>query len=142
MRKTALALLCLSPFVLAPVRPVACQETPRITTREVGDHMNRRVTVCGGVFAVQTPPSNIARPTLVKLGGPYPNRIVTVVIGNSDRHEFPEPPEVAYANDDICVTGTLRTFDFGPAIPITGPEAVRPWDRDSGEPAWDPSGRR
>lgn len=139
MHNDAAALLVLTLSALVAAGPLHAQDVPRIRTTDVDDHMGEEVTVCGGVFDISVPPAPIARPTIVKLGGPYPNRIVNVVIAQEDRHEFPREPEVAYANDDVCVTGTLRTYDRGPSIVIRGPEAVEPWDRSSGQPVGGPS---
>ena len=66
-------------------------------------------TVCGLVAGATYAQSSPGRPTFINLGKPYPNHSLTVVIWGDNRKNFRVPPERAYMNQKVCVTGLIES---------------------------------
>jgi len=64
-------------------------------------------------------------PTFLNLGekGTSPNRF-TVVIWGEYRANFDPPPEQAYRNKTICVTGRIRLYRGVPEIQVKSPAEI------------------
>jgi len=62
-------------------------------------------TVCGVVASARYASQSSGQPTFLNLDEPYPRQVFTIVIWGSARASFPEPPEQAYSDKRICVTG-------------------------------------
>lgn len=102
------------------------QEAPRmVTADEARKHVGSVVTVCDSVASATYVSRSNGRPTFLNLGRAYPNQIFTVVIWGEVRDQFPEPPERAFRNRRICVTGRVTTYRGAPQIVVREPSAVR-----------------
>jgi hypothetical protein len=96
-----------------------------ITPAEARQHVGQVATVCGTVASATFAARSRGQPTFLNLERRYPNQIFTVVIWGSDRGKFDPPPEIAFANRRICVTGTISLFGDVPQIVVTSPVAIR-----------------
>jgi micrococcal nuclease len=93
-----------------------------IAAAEAAAHAGQRATVCGLVADSRW--LGPGRFTFLNLGRPYPDQDLTVVIRDGDRTAFPVPPEKAYREREICVTGRIEIYRGAPQIVVRGPEAI------------------
>ena len=116
----ALGWLLLSPAL------AAAHDTPRVVSAdEARRYVGSTVTVCNSVASATFASRSRGQPTFLNLARAYPNQVFTVVIWGEDRGRSPEPPERAYRNRRICVTGRITTYRGTPQIVVRGPEAVK-----------------
>ena len=118
MKKIVITLSC----IVLTAFSVSAQA--KITLEEVAQHMGDSVRVCGKVFGTRFLENSNGRPTLINVGGAYPNELLTVVIYGDDREKFTGKPEEIYSNKNICVTGRIVAFKGKSQIIITVPEQL------------------
>lgn len=96
---------------LLPVSAPA-QEAPADTLQptEAIEHVGEQAVVCGEVASATYAAGSDGRPTFLNLGRPYPNHVFTAVIWGEDRGDFEEPPEDAFAERRVCVSGEIETY--------------------------------
>ena len=94
-----------------------------IPVKDVAQHMNENVTVCGKVFGTKLLEGpNI---TFLDLGAAHPNQLLTVVIKSEDRSKFTGKPEEDYKDKNVCVTGTIIDFKGKPEIVLSDPANIK-----------------
>jgi endonuclease YncB( thermonuclease family) len=93
-----------------------------IAAAEAAAHAGEHATVCGLVADSRW--LGPGRLTFLNLGRPYPDQDFTVVIRDGDRTAFPVPPERAYREREICVTGRIEIYRGAPQIVVRRPEAI------------------
>ena len=102
-------------------------QAQRLEPADAAEHVGENVTVCGWVAHASFNATQEGSPTLmwlVSMGVPEPGAI-RVVIQGENRERFPQPPEVLYADDFICVSGDVRENDALPLhIEVADPAAV------------------
>lgn len=87
----------------------------------VGEERAVRGTVRGVLYALALPGS----PTFINIGEPFPSKDrVEVKILGKDRKNFPRPPEDAYVDKLIAVTGEITTEEDTPQVAVEGPSAI------------------
>ncbi len=69
-------------------------------------------------------------PTLLNMGGFYPNHLLTLVIYGENLPKFPEKPEVNFINKEFCVTGLVIDYRGKPEIILTSPDQIKPADAE------------
>lgn len=114
----------LFPLLLVLVASFAVSAQSRITLEEVKQHMGDSVTVCGKVFGTRFLEYANGQPTLMNMGGFYPNELITVVIYGADRKKFKVKPEEFFLSKNICVTGRIAAFKGKSQMVVTMPEQV------------------
>jgi hypothetical protein len=62
------------------------------------------------VFSTQYLESVSGTPTLINLGGAYPNELLTVVIFGENKGKFKEKPEDAWKDKTICIVGRITEY--------------------------------
>lgn len=97
----------------------------QIKAEDAKAHIGEVVSLCGKIFSARYLQSSINKPTLLNLGGNYPNQLVTIAIFEADRNKFPFKPEEYYPNTEICVTGKLVEYRGMPEIIVQSPEQVK-----------------
>jgi hypothetical protein len=94
-----------------------------LTTSQAADHVGKGATVCGHVASTKRDEHE----TYLDFGKPYPDQDFAVMIPGGSRVKFAQPPEAAYANRDLCVSGTIALSDQNkPQIEVTSPDQLRP----------------
>ncbi len=117
MKKLLLALVIgCSAFVV--------QGQTQVKLEEVKTHIGDSVSVCGKVFSARYLESASNAPTLINLGGAYPNELLTVVIFGETRGKFKDKPEEAWKDKTICITGRITDYRGKPQIVVTKAEQV------------------
>ena len=91
---------------------------------EAGEYVGDRAEVCGTVASVSHARQIGGEPTFINLERDHPNQPFTAVIWNEDRPAWDEPPEQRYANQEICVTGTIDMHDGTPQIVVSDPRQI------------------
>jgi hypothetical protein len=94
-----------------------------ITAADAAKHLNEKVMVCDKVFGGKF--LSDANITLIDVGGSHPNQLLTLVIKGDDRKKFTTPPEEAFKDKKVCITGQIVDFKGKPEIVITGPEQIK-----------------
>lgn len=61
----------------------------KIPIEEAGKHIGETVTICSRVYGARYLESSATKPTLLNLGGSYPKNLLTVLINDADRKNFP-----------------------------------------------------
>jgi hypothetical protein len=118
MKKLVFALLLLS-------ASAASHGQATIKLDEAKAKVGDSVQVCGKVFSARFLENSNGKPTLVNLGGAYPNELLTVVILGPDRDKFKDKPEEAWKDKTVCITGRITDYRGKPQIVITMPEQVK-----------------
>ena len=106
----------------APAQGPAQQGT--LTAGQAKEHVGESATVCGVVASARYAASSRGQPTFLNLDQAYPNTIFTVVIWGNVRAAFSEPPEVAYREKRICVTGLISSYRGTPQIVASTPRVI------------------
>jgi hypothetical protein len=109
--------LCLAGSSLA-ARPVAGK---RIAAADAAQHVGEEAVVCGSVAGAKFAAKTRGQPTFLDFEKPYPEEVFRVVIWGTDRAKFKEPPERAYAQKLICVTGRIQLYRGSPEIIVHDP---------------------
>lgn len=85
----------------------------------------QQVTVIGPVASATWASGSRGQPTFLNVGLPYPDPgRFTVLIWIDARWNFPDAPEVLYANRTICVSGTVEMYEGSPEMEVFGPEQI------------------
>lgn len=141
MRSLGLFAVCVS-------LSLSCLAQIKIEAEEARNHLGEIVTVCARVFSARYLESAKTKPTLLNLGGAYPNQLLTVAIFDTDRNKFPFKPEEYYPNQEICVTGKLLEYKGSPEIIVQSPDQIKLYLNDnamagsSGKSSTSPSARK
>ncbi|MEJ7827657.1 MAG: SH3 domain-containing protein [Segetibacter sp.] len=98
----------------------------KVSLQDVQTNIGQTVTVCGKIFGGRFVPNAVNTPTLLNMGGGSPNHSLTLVIFAEDLKEFPPQPEVHYANQQVCVTGTVMDYKGQPEIILKSPAQIKP----------------
>lgn len=118
MRLLILALLSLS-FLTSRAQ----QE---VKPEELKDHIGDSVKVKGKISGVRYFESAKNSPTLINVGGAYPNQVYTIVIFGEVRKKLGfDPEEKKYAGVMAIVTGKVELYKDKPQIVITDPAQLQ-----------------
>ena len=118
MKKSFLFCAVLLIGVCAAFSPVsACSQTV-IKLEDAAKHVGDSVTLTGKVFGARYLPNGEKQPTLINLGGAYPNQLLTVVIFGPERALFPFKPEEEFVGKTLVVTGRISLYRDKPQIVI------------------------
>jgi hypothetical protein len=92
------------------------------TAKDAAKHLNEKVTVCDTVYGGKY--LSGADITLIDIGGSHPNELLTVVIKGDDRKKFKTPPEEAFKNKKVCITGQVVDYKGKPEMIVTEPDQI------------------
>jgi len=93
----------------------------RIAAADAAQHVGEAAVVCGSVAGAKFAGKTHGQPTFLDFEKPYPGEVFRVVIWGADRAKFKEPPERAYAQKLVCVTGRIQLFRGSPEIIVSDP---------------------
>jgi DNA/RNA endonuclease YhcR with UshA esterase domain len=94
-----------------------------ITAKDAAKHLNENVIVCDEIYGGKY--LSGADITLLDVGGSHPNELLTLVIKGDDRKKFKAPPEEAFKEKKVCITGQVVDYKGKPEIIITDPEQIK-----------------
>lgn len=104
------------PFIIALIFTTIASAQEVIDLKDVSKHIGDSVLVCGKIFSGRFLPRSEGSPTLLNMGGLYPDQLLTLVIWGKDRQPFNGIPEKLYKDQDVCVTGKIEMFKDKPQI--------------------------
>ncbi len=96
-----------------------------VTAAEAKNHTDQVITVCDRIVDAKYLESSMTKPTLLNVGGAYPNHLLTIVINYEDRKNFPFNPEEFYLSKRVCVTGRVTDFKGKPQIIVLTPAEIK-----------------
>jgi len=70
-------------------------------------------------------PLSGGEPTFINLGEKHPNQPLTTLIWGENRARWPQPPEVRYGGETICVTGEADLHEGTPQIVVSSPKQIQ-----------------
>lgn len=100
------------------------QAAEELTAAEAAEHGGEEATVCGLVVHTVFVEAVRRQPTYLNFGKPWPGQEFAVVIPGRHRPRFETPPEEAYADQTICVTGVIEIAEGVPQIVVTRPDQI------------------
>ncbi|MEP7278711.1 MAG: hypothetical protein ABI813_08720 [Bacteroidota bacterium] len=103
-------------FLLLFSRGVAQAPVP---AADAARHIGQKTTVCDKVFGGRFLENANEQPTLINMGGAYPDNPFTVVIFANNRKKFSYKPEVFLVDKKVCITGAITEFHGKPQIVVT-----------------------
>lgn len=95
-----------------------------ITAEEAINHIGKNVTVCGLVSSGRYLESSMTKPTLLNIGGDFPNHLLTIMIRDEDRKNFEYKPEQKLVSKNACFTGTIIDYKGKPEIIVSLPSSI------------------
>jgi hypothetical protein len=103
--------------------PTAAPAT-RVAAPDAAQHVDEEATVCGTVAGAKYAAGARGKPTFLDFERPYPAAGFRVVIWGSDRPKFKPPPETAYGQGKVCVTGKIHLYRGEPEIIVRAPSQL------------------
>ncbi len=97
----------------------------KVTLNEVQNKVGETVTVCGKINGGVHLPNATNTPTLLNMGGSFPNHLLTLVIFGENLKDFPAQPEIYFANQQVCVTGLVIDYKGKPEIILRSPGQIQ-----------------
>lgn len=107
-------------------------QNARLRAADAMDHVGERATVCGEVASATYAAGSHGRPTFLNLDRPCPNPVFTEVIWRRNRLRLDRPPEDAYADTRICVTGRIESYRGTAGIEVDRPEQIEVMEKPEG----------
>jgi len=117
----------------AALAVVTAAHAGTIRAEQAADHIGETETVCGQVVSATYSTRTHGNPTFLNLDKPYPHQIFTILIWGSDRTKFEKPPEQAFRDKDVCVTGRISEFHGKPEIVVRDPKQIELDKRPTGK---------
>jgi hypothetical protein len=104
---------------------LALHSQVNIKLEQAAAHVGDSVKLCGKVAGIRFMENSKDQPTLINLGAPYPNQLLTVVIWPDLRKQFDKTPEELFKDKEICITGKIGLFRDKPQIVIRSKEQLQ-----------------
>jgi DNA/RNA endonuclease YhcR with UshA esterase domain len=114
-----------TPTEPAPSTPPAVSKVlSNVPTSEAKAHIGETATVCGLVTGGKFLESSKGKPTFLNFERPFPDHTFTVVIFESDRAKFKDPPESWFDGKTVCVSGAIIDYKGKPEIVVHDPSQI------------------
>lgn len=138
MKKIFNILIIITLFLSMNLSVSSCAIAPEVTTEETTItisyipwneaiyHIGERATVYGPVVSTHYANTSRGRPIFLNIGKPYPDPDrFTVIIWGENRSNFPQAPEILYANKTIYVTGLIDEYEGVAQIEVFSPSQIK-----------------
>ena len=116
MKRVLFIFFCLSALVSFAQQQIKIEDAKQ--------HIGDSVKICGRIYGGKYMPNVKGQPTLLDMGGNYPNAAITVVIWNEIRTQFDKAPEVLYKDVQVCLTGKIELYKGRPQIVLRSKNQV------------------
>jgi hypothetical protein len=83
---------------------------------DVSQHIGDSISFTGTIVSGRFLSTSKGGPTLMNVGAPYPNQLLTLVVWEVDRKNFQDAPELAYIKKVVKVSGKIELFKDKPQI--------------------------
>ena len=104
--------------LLALVYSLSSQAQKEIPIDSLSSHIGDSVKVCSKIYGGIYLERSNNKPTLLNMGGAYPNNPLTILIWDDVRKQFKDAPETYYKDRDVCVFGKVILYKYKPEIII------------------------
>lgn len=104
-----------------------------IKLEDAAKHIGDSVKVCGTVAASRYLSMGEGGPTYFYLGDAYPRQSLTLVVWKKDRKFFTKPPELVYAQQDVCAVGKLELVADKPQLTLYSEAQIKVVEEAEGE---------
>ena len=111
-------------FIFFCLSALASFAQQQIKTEDVKQHIGDSVKICGRIYGGKYMSNVKGQPTLLDMGGSYPNAAITVVIWNDIRTQFDKAPEELYKDVQVCLTGKIELYKGRPQIVLRSKNQV------------------
>ena len=101
------------------------QSQSPVPIAEISKHVGDSVKVEGKVFGTRYFPDSKNTPTLINIGGAYPNQLLTVVIYGDDRKNFKSAPEEYFKDKEVVITGKVEMYHGKPQIIVHDAKGIQ-----------------
>ena len=105
-------------FLLITGLPATAQVVP---VDSVSEYIGKSIVVFGKIMDGRYLVNSTNKPTLLNMGGKFPNQKLTVVIYGNDRGNFGYKPEEMLLDKVIYVSGKIELYRDQPQIVVSGP---------------------
>jgi hypothetical protein len=122
MKQLVLFTILVVGLLAAPAFPAAAADP--IPSSEAAAHVGEKVTVCGAVAGAAHFDRLRGEPTFLNFDRPYPAQSFTVVIWGENNGKFERPPHQLFSGKEVCVTGTIETYNGKPQIEVRDPSQI------------------
>ena len=109
-------------FVLFAVSASAQKE---IKAEDASKHVGDSVTLTGKIFGIRYFADSKNAPTLINIGGAFPNQLLTVVIYGEDRKNFQPSPEELLKDRTVVIKGKVELYRDRPQIVVKDPAGIQ-----------------
>ena len=110
---------------MPPETTVAETTQEALLWNEAINHIGERATVYGPVISTHYASTSKGQPTFLNIGKPYPDPDrFTVVIWGENRSNFPQAPEILYANKTLYITGLIIEYKGVAEIEVVSPSQI------------------
>ncbi|MDB5191549.1 MAG: hypothetical protein JWQ96_1112, partial [Segetibacter sp.] len=92
-----------------------------VKIEDINSYIGKTITAYGRVEDAAFLQNSQNQPTLINMGGKFPNQKLTVVIYGSNRLNFGYKPEVVLLSQVVYVTGKVQLYKDKPQIVISSP---------------------
>jgi hypothetical protein len=114
-----------APSLTPTVTPEPALPEGAIRWDEAASHTGEKLTVCGPVIRATFASDTNGQPTFIDVGKGYPETgRFSVLIWGKYRYKFPEPPETAYLNRYVCVSGLVVSYKGEPEVEVNDPGKI------------------
>jgi hypothetical protein len=97
----------------------------QIPIDEAAKHIGETITVCDKVYGGKFIEGSKTKPTVLNLGGSYPNHKLTILVNSELRKALGGKPEETYLNKNVCVTGQVVDSRGKPEIIVAKTEDIK-----------------
>ena len=110
-------------IVAVAVSPLFAQK--RVSAEDANKFVGENVTVTGKILGRKFAEKSKKPSTVLSMAGNGSQTLVTIVINNENRKNFPYNPEDYLSNKRVSITGKVTDINGRPEILINGPEDVK-----------------
>ncbi|MDB5197874.1 MAG: hypothetical protein JWP88_2245 [Flaviaesturariibacter sp.] len=96
-----------------------------IKLEDISKHVGDSVKVCAKVVSSKYLNMTEGGPTMFYLGAAYPKQTLTLVVWKKDRKFFKAPPELTYAEQDVCAVGKIELVGEKPQIVLYSEKQIQ-----------------
>ena len=105
-------------LVLFAFLSLAAFAQEKIKLEDISKHVGHSLTVTGKVFGIPHFPDGKNAPTLINIGGAFPNQLLTVVIYGDSRANFKPTPEELLKDKTVEIRGKVELYRDRPQIVV------------------------
>lgn len=98
----------------------------QITVEEIPHNIDKKVTICDKIYGSYVVESNGM--TLLNVGKPYPDNLLTLAIFEKDLKNFSYAPSEFLLEKSFCVTGKLILYKDKPEIVLKSEKDIQIMD--------------